>query len=997
MARGIQIPVYDNYQVMPNTLPQARLNLPNFHNYAADQSVEMGRAAEGFGLGIGKIALEEQETMNNARIADATTQLMKLDTDLKVSAGQLKGKAAMDGVDGEYLPDYYVNKINEGAQSIAGTLGNDRQRAAFAEVAARVKSGMYANISAHVANEALTYQNHTYDTQMGVANDRAGKLYNDDAAVEQSANAAETAAIDKYRNNFGEGNKEAEGLVGAAARDNVYATRYQAWAQVDEVAAYASFQKWKEAISPDMREKLDNGLFAQSSPLIASSQVVQSLRKEEATPAVSQGDIEAFVHKQESGGRDYDKKTGKPIKSNKGALFGMQVIPPTAKNPGYGILPAQSKTPEEYNRVGRELLGKLTEKYGGDVSKALAAYNSGTAEKNNYVDRAVEKAGKAEPGTPQADWFWQLNNDERSPQARKETREYVEAGRKELGIQSYGLRPDGSSKGSGFLGELKRADGGISTEISVGVTINGKEMDIPTLVPTLTKQERDWLLNNDVSDPSKIPDSIIQKAVDHAKNRIAEGKSVFAESGVATKASRWPEPSEKTGIDLLDNMSPAQRQKIYQLAETQRVKATDDERAAMNLLVQNANAEAVSTGKVTNMPSREDLRRVYGDTVGDAKYREINNNTALGQKLGNLDTMSVDDIQNVLTSEVPQVGAPDYADQLGNYEKFKSAAGTLLEDRVKDPVKYALRAPKYGIEPFTNWADEAKFSEQLAARGNAVGQYSADFRTRQAVFTQAEAESFGAYLAALQPADQARLLGLVYEKTGAGIASLSAQLKDKDLLLAVAGSLTAQNKTWNGMPTNEGNPAQMYLEGKQAIAEKRVNIKDAEVTGTMAQINRRLLDAYPDPKEREVAAEAAFGIYGKLAADGGGGIDDAVRIATGGIANINGRNTLLPRGMSVSQFKDRIADISGELSRGGNVNSPNYDAPNRTFIVGNTEVKGAQLAKMLSGAKLMAIGDYYYVFSGGAPVVYEDGAPLVLDIGRNVLRWGDPRKWGNNG
>lgn len=88
---------------------------------------------------------------------------------------------------------------------------------------------------------------------------------------------------------------------------------------------------------------------------------------------------------------------------------------------------------------------------------------------------------------------------------------------------TWDKREDGSTKGTGFLGVLKRPDGGVSTEISVGVNINGKEMEIPTLVPTLTKQEVDYLLSG-----GRPTDAIVQKAAEFAKGRIAEGKSVFA-------------------------------------------------------------------------------------------------------------------------------------------------------------------------------------------------------------------------------------------------------------------------------------------------------------------------------------------------------------------------------------------------------------------------------------------------------------------------------------
>lgn len=90
----------------------------------------------------------------------------------------------------------------------------------------------------------------------------------------------------------------------------------------------------------------------------------------------------------------------------------------------------------------------------------------------------------------------------------------------------YGLRPDGAKKGRGFLGELKRPDGGISTEISIGVDFGKGETQIPTLVPTLTKGEIDHLLKG--GEPTK---DIVKKAVEHARKRQAQGLSPFYEEG----------------------------------------------------------------------------------------------------------------------------------------------------------------------------------------------------------------------------------------------------------------------------------------------------------------------------------------------------------------------------------------------------------------------------------------------------------------------------------
>ena len=56
------------------------------------------------------------------------------------------------------------------------------------------------------------------------------------------------------------------------------------------------------------------------------------------------------------------------------------------------------------------------------------------------------------------------------------------------------LRADGTPKGEGYFGKLKRPDGDVSTELSIGVNLGGKETEIPTLVPTLSEEEKNYLL-----------------------------------------------------------------------------------------------------------------------------------------------------------------------------------------------------------------------------------------------------------------------------------------------------------------------------------------------------------------------------------------------------------------------------------------------------------------------------------------------------------------------
>jgi hypothetical protein len=112
-------------------------------------------------------------------------------------------------------------------------------------------------------------------------------------------------------------------------------------------------------------------------------------------------------------------------------------------------------------------------------------------------------------------------------------------------------RPDGSQKGLGFFGLLKRPDGKVSTEISIGLDVGGKEINVPLLVPSLTFEELSYLLqsNTDSKDFLKnLPPSIMEKAYNHAQERIKAGISPFAlpnevfKPPIAPKAQQVPEP-----------------------------------------------------------------------------------------------------------------------------------------------------------------------------------------------------------------------------------------------------------------------------------------------------------------------------------------------------------------------------------------------------------------------------------------------------------------------
>lgn len=74
--------------------------------------------------------------------------------------------------------------------------------------------------------------------------------------------------------------------------------------------------------------------------------------------------------------------------SPKGARGLMQVMPATARDPGFGIRPSNGTQADDV-RVGKEYRRAMERRYGGDPAKMWAAYNAGPGR----VDQAIAQHG----------------------------------------------------------------------------------------------------------------------------------------------------------------------------------------------------------------------------------------------------------------------------------------------------------------------------------------------------------------------------------------------------------------------------------------------------------------------------------------------------------------------------------------------------------------------------------------------------------------------------
>ncbi len=96
--------------------------------------------------------------------------------------------------------------------------------------------------------------------------------------------------------------------------------------------------------------------------------------------------------------------------------------------------------------------------------------------------------------------------------------------------KNYGNRPDGSAKGTGWMGEIPRPDGTVMTEVTSGVNIDGKDVNIPLITPRATKDDIEYLKNADVKGKDfykNMPKGLMDRAVDHAVKQMKSGKPVY--------------------------------------------------------------------------------------------------------------------------------------------------------------------------------------------------------------------------------------------------------------------------------------------------------------------------------------------------------------------------------------------------------------------------------------------------------------------------------------
>lgn len=481
-------------------------------------------------------------------------------------------------------------------------------------------------------------------------------------------------------------------------------------------------------------------------------------------------------------------------------------------------------------------------------------------------------------------------------------------------------------------------------------------------------------------DPLNLRDIATLTKLTRAMIRVENGQQPYTDAQIAsglaaategkplptsTAASPQRDPAAPTGYPMLDALPSDWKLHVLQLARAQSNQGMAEARDALRSRVQDATSAYLTTGFATDAPSEGEFIRAYGQGDGVKRFAEFKGVAQLGQTLQQVKTLPAAALVDMLETAKPTPGE-GFAARQQNYEILTKAIDEVRKARATDPVAYAMATGSYGIKPLQRFDYPKDLQQELSRRAAAAQQMAVDYGTRPAIMSAQEADAFGQYLGSLQAVDKARVLGQVFAVTGpAGVGSLSTQLNDKHGTLAVAAMLSA-HKTTEG-----NNAALLYLQGKDAIEQKRAKIDETAETGVKAEIYKALDGVYQTPQGRDAAAEAAYGIYAKFRADGGGGVEQAVNIATGGIVEHNGGKIAKPYGWSDSRFADALKTTlpARLIAQGG------------TFSAGGTALKAADVAKFLPAARLQTYGQGSYLIRAGSDVVRDaTGAPFVLKV-----------------
>lgn len=387
----MKVPVYNPQvaqQGLPNVQQNIRVSADNFLSF--DKKLALNVAGQVAG-DLEKVALshyqEQVKQAQETRVLDARNQFEQYRQEklFHPESGALTrtGKSAFEPINGRNPTDLVFEDLTKKQNELAGTLGNDEQRALFNQHAQASLLDTKKALWQHEGQQHRVYQSSTNIAGIETSAKAVELNYTDPNVRQQSFDEIRRLSVAQANLH---GQDEAYGLAQA---DKVISSTLQASINAalqhpgGDSAAQELLNQHGDIMDANDRSSAQNKIGDSFSANLLQSDP-KKLQDLTGVNAIERGILKA------EGGKDNFDANGQPAVSSDGKSIGLyQVTDATAKDPGFGIAPAKERTHAEYNRIGKQLIAKLTDKYHGDPEKVAAAYNAGSG----AVDSAISKGG----------------------------------------------------------------------------------------------------------------------------------------------------------------------------------------------------------------------------------------------------------------------------------------------------------------------------------------------------------------------------------------------------------------------------------------------------------------------------------------------------------------------------------------------------------------------------------------------------------------------------
>lgn len=331
-----RVPSYDAAQVSPSTAPQTMVAAQQVQPTAAQTAAQTGQVLSQVGQSAGRIALDLQQQANELRVTDALNQAKE--AALQLTFGQdngytnLRGINALQRPNGKSLEQEYSDNLQKQISQLSQGLGNDAQRAMFQQNAAGILSGFKTDLMRHEAKEFETYSMSVSEGVQSTALREIGLNWNNPQVIDKAVNRIKA---ETYRQ---------AGLLGKSAEWQDARTR--------ELTSKAHLTALSAA--------LDN-----NDPLFADKYLKKYGEQMQADDLLR---ARGLVSK------EMDLQVGTSVGQRVMGQF-VRNIAPTEFDRLQNIVNTKGPAAE-----GQPALDEQIKKFGGDVTKALAAYKLGDKE-----------------------------------------------------------------------------------------------------------------------------------------------------------------------------------------------------------------------------------------------------------------------------------------------------------------------------------------------------------------------------------------------------------------------------------------------------------------------------------------------------------------------------------------------------------------------------------------------------------------------------------------